>query len=463
MKKLRKLLRVPVSAYKNRMVAIKLFIRGYKTEAKAVRQLEKGLLVLDSSGKNVSAGISCYLDYRSGKKDGIVHSIDKSIRLSLEEIARVTRKTTKQLDEATQAAFIKIRKPASKHRVKRVLQMVAVPVASVATFVRKPVKPVVWKWLGLALIVVLILWAIVALFSSSRKVTVDNDDSNKTIVNSSTCATWVMEPMVADDSNNRWFADGIAEISNAKTPEQAKAAFIVWKDKTKSHHNLLVAAGRALLPTDESKFDESTISSDGNCANNITIQLVSQIELAVIGQSKSINVVNAPTNGYNTGVENGIVVGSATPGISGDRRAIQITFRDGRKVWIMGRCGNIVTTKEVFKHHGKTDEHEHHNKPTPPKLTPKSGNINDYQRPGTDKTKDSGSDTKPKASVNTPADSTPPIVSTVKVGGGGVVDTPTNKPVSETGVTAPAAKPAPTTPPAPKPNEGGTNNGVVTD
>ena len=279
------------------------------------------------------------------------------------------------------------------------------------------------------------------------------------------CTTWVMEPMAADDINNRWFADGIVEINDAKTPEQAKEAARIWLGKTKLHRELLIAASRAFLTEDKWKnLDLATISSDGSCANDATVQLYLYIESTIV--QSSVDAGYAPENGYNTGVENGIVVADANPGISGDRRAVQVTLRDGRKVWIMGRCGNIVTTKDVYKHHGKTDEHHRHHpvctKNCTP-LTPKSSNINDYQRPGTDNTKDSGTGTKPKASVNTPAESTPPIVSTVKVGGGGVVDTPTNHPGSESGVTAPAAKPAPITPPAPKPNEGGSNNGVVTD
>lgn len=79
--------------------------------------------------------------------------------------------------------------------------------------------------------------------------------------------------------------------------------------------------------------------------------------------------------------------------------------------------------------------------------TPKSHDPKDYVYP-TD---------KPKATVTTPAETTPPKVETTKPGGGGVVDTPTNKPGSETGTTSPGADPAPTTTSTPPPNEGGDN------
>lgn len=86
-------------------------------------------------------------------------------------------------------------------------------------------------------------------------------------------------------------------------------------------------------------------------------------------------------------------------------------------------------------------------------VTPKSKDPKDYTYPP-------GKPPVPK--VTTPAKDKPPVVDTQKTGGGGVVDTPTNTPGSESGVTAPGATPAPTTP-TPKPsNEGGSNGVTVT-
>lgn len=83
------------------------------------------------------------------------------------------------------------------------------------------------------------------------------------------------------------------------------------------------------------------------------------------------------------------------------------------------------------------------NTPTMPEcLTPKSNNIKDYQRPGTDTTTDSGTGTKPPVSANQQSDQAPPPVATHQTGGGGVVDTPATAPGSQTGGTAPGA-PAP--------------------
>jgi len=63
--------------------------------------------------------------------------------------------------------------------------------------------------------------------------------------------------------------------------------------------------------------------------------------------------------------------------------------------------------------------------------------------------------------VTTPPEESPPVVETSRAGGGGVVDNPTNSPSSESGVTAPSASPAPTTPRPTPSNEGGSNDGVV--
>lgn len=87
-------------------------------------------------------------------------------------------------------------------------------------------------------------------------------------------------------------------------------------------------------------------------------------------------------------------------------------------------------------------------------VEPKSGDPKDYAYP---------SGKPPVPTVTTPPEASPPPVATSKPGGGGVTDNPTKKPGSESGVTAPGASPAPTTPSTPPPNEGGSNDGVVED
>lgn len=427
--------------YKKQIAAYKDFVKGYKQENRAVKQLEKGLLVLDSSGVNVSGGVSSYLDYRSGKKGGMKHSIAASIRLALEEIARVTGKTPKELDAAIKAAFTKIQKPASK-----------------------PVKPV-WKWVILGIAVLAVL-ALVALFSLSRKATYQNDNPTETVSDTPACSTWMMEAAPFETKDNKLYVEGLKVIQDAQlgksseNNEKALEALQMYRNKK---IYLLDIAKSELSPDAWAKVDPNAISDTGSCANEATNKLYQDVIFEVMHSDVSIENLPSPSTWYNSGLEKGKIVVDGQKGITGNVKAIVVRHRDGRVTAYLARCGNPVHKDQKGHEKGDTDEHHHHLTPPPPPPNHKSSNPNDYQRPGTDNTTDSGHGTKPKVSETHPADANPPIVSTAKVGGGGVVDTPTKKPGSETGVTAPAAKPAPTTPPAPKPNEGGTNNGVVTD
>jgi hypothetical protein len=65
---------------------------------------------------------------------------------------------------------------------------------------------------------------------------------------------------------------------------------------------------------------------------------------ALSSNETEITVDEAPANGTNSGYENGQFGTAHSPGISGDRSAIQIMRPDGT-VWIMFRCGNMVWYK----------------------------------------------------------------------------------------------------------------------
>ncbi|MGB4420598.1 MAG: hypothetical protein WBI29_02255 [Candidatus Saccharimonadales bacterium] len=91
--------------------------------------------------------------------------------------------------------------------------------------------------------------------------------------------------------------------------------------------------------------------------------------------------------------------------------------------------------------------------PTDNDLQPKSSNPDDYKQPGDGDERDSGTGSRPKSTVTTPAETTPPDVVTSLPGGGGVVDTPTNPPGSESGVTAPGVT-EPVEESVPEPEEG---------
>jgi hypothetical protein len=208
----------------------------------------------------------------------------------------------------------------------------------------------------------------------------------------------------------------------------------------------LAGAAKYFLNRDVSKTD--LVTSDG-WATDKAVQIVAELQI-MLSQSKIV-ASTAPANGYNSGVENNTVVGASEAGLSGDTKAVKVTTPDGKDKWIMARCGNIVTPGKPDIPPGKTDQ----------PLTPKSSNIEDYQRPGTDNTKDSGTGVKPKVpTVTTPAESSPPVVETTKTGNGGIVDTPTKAPGSETGIIAPGVVTPPvigTTPRVVPPVEAGAN------
>ncbi|MEI7539616.1 MAG: hypothetical protein WCJ36_02505 [Candidatus Saccharibacteria bacterium] len=143
----------------------------------------------------------------------------------------------------------------------------------------------------------------------------------------------------------------------------------------------------------------------------------------------------------NTGYKNGTVVNvGSKDGKSGDIFMLFVSPKLDKVTSVRGACANPQNNIPV--------------------LTPKSSNINDYQRPGTDNTTDSGTGVKPKVpTVTTPAESSPPVVETTKTGNGGIIDTPTKTPGSETGTTAPGATPPTngTTPRVIPPVEAGAN------
>ena len=179
----------------------------------------------------------------------------------------------------------------------------------------------------------------------------------------------------------------------------------------------------------------------------------------------------------NTGLKKGEVVNlGSKDGFSGDIFFLFISPNSDKSVGVRGACANPQTQIPTP---GKPVIPEVTPTPTPG-LTPKSSNPADYKKPGDDNTKDSGIGTKPKVPVVTTApEATPPVFikqqATVVRNGRVIIDTPTATPGSETGTTAPGATPVvvtmptvpasttPSIPSTPPVNEGGTNNGTVTD
>ena len=156
--------------------------------------------------------------------------------------------------------------------------------------------------------------------------------------------TWKMKK--GDYAHNRWFGDGIAAIRTARTKKSARRAAAKWLDRVKRDPNLLIGAAVYFFP-DGKKYTKAQLVKNG-WATDKAVQLVSRIQIA-LGQSR-ITPSKAPANGTNSGVAGGHVVAAATGGISGDRRAIQIVLPNGKKIWILARCGNPVKIGRPSRH-----------------------------------------------------------------------------------------------------------------
>ncbi len=156
---------------------------------------------------------------------------------------------------------------------------------------------------------------------------------------------WAMQS--GDYTNNRWFGDGIKQIKDAETDAQASDALAIWLDKIKRDPILLAAAANQFLGKN---ITNDSLVNNG-WSTDSAIQSAMEIEIA-IGKS-GIRVSDAPVNGYNTGINNNTVITS--PGVSGDRKAVEVTLPNQEKIWVLGRCGNLVLPGKPSLPPGKTD------------------------------------------------------------------------------------------------------------
>jgi hypothetical protein len=182
----------------------------------------------------------------------------------------------------------------------------------------------------------------------------------------------------------------------------------------------------------------------GNCLSPEGQKLHDQFEGALKASGTKVEEGVAPTNGYNSGIVNGTYGVDASQGVSGDRKAIQITLKDGTVIWIMVRCANPVYPGKPNLPTVPTDN-------PPPVVPPKPVCIYNSTLPP-----DSPLCLKPKDKK----DDVAPIQGKTPVGSDPVQTTaPAPKPVpldpatpvaSNPGTPAPGASPAPVTPtPAP--------------
>lgn len=79
-----------------------------------------------------------------------------------------------------------------------------------------------------------------------------------------------------------------------------------------------------------------------NCLSSEGQKLHNQLEGALTATGTTLEEAEAPANGYNSGISNGVYGVASEQGVRGDRKAIKVTLKDGTVVYIMVRCGNPV-------------------------------------------------------------------------------------------------------------------------
>ena len=209
-------------------------------------------------------------------------------------------------------------------------------------------------------------------------------DADPTVTTPEVCEdTWEM-PGVDHGDRNRWFAEGITDIKDAETEDDARKALDVWLNGNmdrddlapqakhpgvKSDSKLFAAAYNAMKASIFSNNDlpdlkaaDLEVTKAGKvCASETAVAAVATME-AELALAR-VEVGEAPADGLNTGTdENGDVTVAEEAGVSGDRKALVIVKigADGKKctVAIMGRCGQLVVEEDCAPDlpKGPTDE-----------------------------------------------------------------------------------------------------------
>lgn len=246
--------------------------------------------------------------------------------------------------------------------------------------------------------------------------------------------------MAYGDHEGHNFTPPVEAIYTATDDASASEAVETWIDQVKTDPTVLARVSEVLLHKDS--IDETslyTTASDGTLwANDKAQELVEQLKVWT-ETARSIEPVTISASSYNTGIS-GTTMAYAE-GVAGeDRKGIEIIDADGNIFGILARCGNLVFPGQPSEiPEGPTDNG----------LQPKSPNKEDYQRPGTDSTTDSGIGEKPPVTVTEPVESAPQDPVNEVTGNNGIVDSIISRPGSESGLTAPGA-----TPPASGGNQG---------
>jgi hypothetical protein len=201
----------------------------------------------------------------------------------------------------------------------------------------------------------IVIIAIVAMISAVFYAVGTTVSNNKADAKAKTVSPWKMD-LHPNLAHGRWFGDGSNPINTARTPKQARAALNDWLMGVRVSPARLAAAYQMLLGKHVSK---ASLVHKG-WATKKAVKVYTKIR-DFLATCKVVPDT-APASGWNSGIHAGSLVIAPSGGISGDRRAIRVTAKDGsgRMWWILGRCGNIVTPSKSAAP-PKTHRHRAHN------------------------------------------------------------------------------------------------------
>ena len=209
---------------------------------------------------------------------------------------------------------------------------------------------------GLALIL-LLAWLIgIGLGSCSKQ----NPTTKWAINNPTSAPTSVPNPLFrqvpGDNSKSKVYAKFSEKFEKAlkKTKSVSKAAKLTLLENSANNaHRLAIWANAMGLYNNPNDF-QRLLTEKGDYLSKEGIALFYKMKKALNAEGTKLGIANAPTNGFNSYVDSkGNFVIAESKGIKGNRKAIELIFREGKngkiilKVKILLRCGNTVYEKWI--------------------------------------------------------------------------------------------------------------------
>ncbi|RTK94551.1 hypothetical protein EKI60_02940 [Candidatus Saccharibacteria bacterium] len=180
------------------------------------------------------------------------------------------------------------------------------------------------------------------------------------------CAkTWAM-PGLPRNEASRVIMDGIPELGDAANEDEARDAIGVWSEVISRDDGVLADYAKQII---EKEIPKDELVDEEGCATELADDVRTAMEVELSEAEISDGSVPAPLGMVNSGFDGERVFFAERAGVSGDTMGVSLTLKDGRRVHIMKRCGNLgIVSGPVYLPPGKTDEPEQ----TPPGVTPKN-------------------------------------------------------------------------------------------